>query len=30
VYPKGLRIGVVVAVNAQKGALVHTARSRRP
>jgi rod shape-determining protein MreC len=26
VYPKGLRIGVVVAVNAQKGALVHTAR----
>jgi len=26
VYPKGLRIGVVEAVNAQKGALVHTAR----
>ncbi len=27
VYPKGLRIGTVVAVNAQKGALVHTARA---
>jgi rod shape-determining protein MreC len=26
VYPKGLRIGVVASVNAQKGALVHTAR----
>jgi rod shape-determining protein MreC len=27
VYPKGLRIGVVEKVNAQKGALVHTARA---
>ncbi len=27
VYPKGLRIGTVVSVNAQKGALVHTARA---
>jgi rod shape-determining protein MreC len=26
VYPKGLRIGVIEEVNAQKGALVHTAR----
>lgn len=28
VYPKGLRIGSVVSVSAEKGALVHTARVR--